>query len=118
VSQRADSALRDVAKAVADATEIEKQMDANPATATFRQQFKEVVGPPFPGYGTPVIPVDTDETSLRHLSTKLRELLTAIQSADTAPTPEQVQAVDANVETSRKTLAAWQALAVKVRGGR
>jgi photosystem II stability/assembly factor-like uncharacterized protein len=117
VSQQASAAAQQIAKAMAEATPIEKRLQttklnpsAPPDVTDFEKKFTAVVGPPPGGYGTPVIPLDTDETSLRHLATKFRELLAAIQSADVAPTPEQVQAVQTNRATMQKTLAQWQVL--------
>jgi photosystem II stability/assembly factor-like uncharacterized protein len=124
-SRKASAAAEEIAKALAEAAPIEKQLQlakagtsantsspnpSNPSVAQFEKQFATIVGPPPAGYGTPVIQVDTDETSLRHLAATFRELLAAMQSADTAPTPEQVRAMEQNRAIMQQTLMQWEAL--------
>jgi photosystem II stability/assembly factor-like uncharacterized protein len=116
-SQKASEAAKEVAKALTEAAPIEKNMQQAKtgatsvgATTAWEKQFGAIVGPTPAGYGTPVIPIDTDETSLRHLAGKLREILGALQSADAAPTPEQLKALDQTLATEKTTLAQWNSL--------
>jgi photosystem II stability/assembly factor-like uncharacterized protein len=83
------------------------------ALARFRGRFEEVAGPKFAGYGPPVIPLQTDFSSLRYLSGAFRGLTQAIESADAAPTAEQLAALKLNQATMAKTMAQWQELLAK-----
>jgi hypothetical protein len=116
-SQLASSVLKDLTTAVASAGNIERQLQkaktnasAAPVIREFEKKFTAVVGPPPGGFGTPVIPVDTDVTSLRHYATEFRNLLAAMQSADVRPTPEQVHALKQDSGAAQQALTKWQAL--------
>jgi hypothetical protein len=62
------------------------------------------------GYGAASTPIDTDTTSLRHLTGKLRAVLYALQSADVAPTADQEAALAHFVQTLSATEQQWNAL--------
>jgi hypothetical protein len=117
-SAQAGFALR---KEMRQLASIEKQLDdleksaqgnaaARTALANFRQRLTPVAGPKPGGYGMPSMPVQTDFSSLRYLSGAFRELTGAIESADAAPTTEQVAALKLDQQTMAKTVAAWQQL--------
>lgn len=120
-SQQAMTGLGTASKALAQGTEIAKQVrDAQPkaagnqalaaALAQFSQRLTAVVGPPPEGYGSPVTPVNTDRTSLRFLQAAFAEVAAAVQSADVAPTTEQANALEQNNKTLQATITAWQQL--------
>jgi hypothetical protein len=120
-SQRAAGSIESLAKPSALASDIAKQLktlqpklkgnnEAEAAVAEFQKKFDGVVGPPPPDYGTPVIPVQTDHTSVRYLQGALRQVQGALQSADAPPTPDQLTALTALEGQSKTTLAQWQQL--------
>jgi photosystem II stability/assembly factor-like uncharacterized protein len=120
-SQRAARDIEELAKPAAQAATIAKQINGlnsklqpNSEAATtvseFRKKFDAIVGPPPPDYGTPVVPVQTDHTSIRYLQGVLRQVQGALQSADAPPTPEQLTALSALEAQAKTTLAQWQQL--------
>lgn len=118
-SMRAAAVLKNVATVTGSAGDVEKQLDTLQkksngalldALQQFHRKFTEVVGPASEGYGRPVTPLETDHTSLRYVSGDLRKVLYVLQSADAAPTPEQLQALSADSALADKTIAQWNAL--------
>lgn len=114
-SQRAAAALQRVAADVAKGTAIEKELnaltgDAKAMAQPFQQKLTAVLGKPGLGYGSPSTPVDTDATSLRHLSSKLGMVLYALQSADAAPTNDQETALAKYEKTFAATEQQWNTL--------
>jgi photosystem II stability/assembly factor-like uncharacterized protein len=123
-SQMVSTVLKDLNEALTSAATIEKQlqtMKANasagtsgaPNLADFEKRFVSIVGPPPGGYGTPVIPVETDETSLRHYAAKCRELIAAMQSADARPTPEQMDFAKKMPGLAQQALTKWKQVAAE-----
>jgi hypothetical protein len=119
VSTRAGSELRKAAGVAASASEVEKQLTASEKSASgallqsllqFHKKFTGVAGPAPQGYGRPVTPLETDHTSIRYLAGDLRKVLSALQSADAAPTPEQLQALNNDTALLNKALAQWNSL--------
>jgi hypothetical protein len=121
LAQQAATALAEVSLASAQALGIREQVQRlelktkdNPALDTalteFDRRLGQTAGPPFPGYGLPVTPLDTDQSSLRHLVTAFTELQAAIESADAAPTREQEAALDKDKATLDSTMTQWQQL--------
>ena len=120
-SQRAAGSIESLAKPSTLAGDIAKQLkalqqqlkgnnEAEAAVAEFQNKFDVVVGPPPPDYGTPVIPVQTDYISVRYLQGALRQVQGALQSADAAPTPDQLKALTVLEGQAKTTLAQWQQL--------
>jgi photosystem II stability/assembly factor-like uncharacterized protein len=120
-SQRSTGLIEALAKPSAQAADIAKQVkslqpklkannEAQSAVAEFQKEFDAVVGPPPPDYGSPVTPVQTDHTSIRYLQGSLRQVQGALQSADAAPTPDQLKALSSLEAQVKTTLAAWQQL--------
>jgi photosystem II stability/assembly factor-like uncharacterized protein len=118
-SMRTAGLLRKVATASGSANDLEKQLDALQknsngeilsALQQFHKKFTEIAGPASQGYGRPVTPLETDHTSLRYLAGDVRKVLGALQSADAAPTPEQLQALANDSALADKAISAWSAL--------
>ena len=113
-SQRASAGMKRVLEAVAKGAAIEKQLTEitteKSAVDVFRQNLTDVLGKADLGYGAPSTPVDTDTTSLRHLSGKLRMVLYGLQSADAAPTQEQESALASFERTLATTEQDWNTL--------
>jgi photosystem II stability/assembly factor-like uncharacterized protein len=107
-SQRAADAVKRLSAAIAKGAAIEKQLadikSEQTAVDAFRQRLTAVLGKADLSYGAASTPIDSDTTSLRHLSAKLRMVLYALQSADVAPTTEQ----EAALALFEKTLAATE----------
>jgi hypothetical protein len=75
----------------------------------YRDSLTALLGKPSPGYGPPTTPLDTDTTSLRHLSSKLLRVLYALQSADVAPTHDQESALAKYEQALVSTEKQWNA---------
>jgi hypothetical protein len=121
VAQQSTAALAEVWLAAAQASAISEQLQHlgprtkdNPALnatrAEFEQRLAKIAGPPFRDYGLPVTPLDTDQTSLRHLVAAFGDLQSAVESADAAPTREQEIALKKNQAALESTRARWQQL--------
>jgi len=121
VARQSSAALGQAWQASAQASAMSEQVQRlelktmdnsalNKALSEFRHSVEEINGPPFPGYGLPVTPVATDQTSLRHLLTAFSELQTAVESADAAPTSEQRAALESNKTVLASTVAKWRRL--------
>ncbi len=110
LSQRLANDAAEVSKAVAQASETEKDLRKlrGPDAATRFAQLEPILGPAPEGYGSPVTPVNTDHTSLRYLAGALGQLYGAVQSADLAPTIEQQKAAQQLEAQMKITLAEWQ----------
>lgn len=115
-SQRAAALVKQAGSEIAKGATIEKQLDDLQAKKTsvpvdrYRQQLTTLLGKADLGYGAPTTPVDTDATSLRHLSAKLRAVLYALQSADAAPTADQEAALahfEQMLTSTEKQWGAW-----------
>jgi photosystem II stability/assembly factor-like uncharacterized protein len=120
-SQKAAGLIESLAKPSVQVADVAKQIkllqpklkvnnEAQAAMAEFQKKFDAVVGPPPPDYGTPVIPVQTDHTSIRYLQGSLRQVQGALQSADAAPTPDQLKALSGLEAQVKSTLEGWQKL--------
>ncbi len=118
-SQKAVAGIQELAKPAAEGGAISRQFsdlqpklklnsELNSAATRFRNELDRVLGPPPGGYGTPVIPVDTNYTSVRYLMGALRQVQGALQSADVAPTPDQLKALDKYLAQEKSTLTAWE----------
>jgi hypothetical protein len=118
-SQKAVAGIQELAKPAAQGSAVARQFnDLEPklkensglssAATEFKNKLDEVLGPPPPSYGTPVIPVDTDYTSVRYVTGALRQVQSAMQSADVAPTPDQLQALDKCLTKEKSTLTGWE----------
>jgi photosystem II stability/assembly factor-like uncharacterized protein len=120
-SQRAAGLGDELAKLLAQGASLSNQIkeltpkiagkaDEQASVAEFQKDMNTVIGPPPPDYGTPVIPVQTDRSSLRYFTAALRQVQGAIQSADAAPTPDQLKALTSLERPARAALAGWQRL--------
>ncbi|HEX6880676.1 MAG TPA: hypothetical protein VF135_09955, partial [Terriglobales bacterium] len=120
-SQQSVAAANQLVKPASQGAAIEKQIselvkqaqekhEVLPALRDFQKKLTEVLGPPPGAYGTPVIPAQTDFTSVRYVLGALRQTQAALQSADVAPTPDQLKALKQYEAQSRSSLANWQAL--------
>jgi photosystem II stability/assembly factor-like uncharacterized protein len=120
-AQQAATSLAEVALASAQASGIREQVQRlelktkdnpalNTALAEFDRRLGQTAGVPFPGYGLPVTPLDTDQSSLRHLATAFTELQAAVESADAAPTREQETALEKDKATLESTMTQWRQL--------
>ena len=118
-SQRAASLGDELAPLLAQGASIKKQMkDLAPklegkselmsSVSELQKDMDTLLGPPPTDYGTPVIPVQTDHASLRYFMTSLRQVQSALQSADAAPTPDQMKALTGLEGPARAALAGWQ----------
>ena len=116
-SQKAFAGMQELSKPAADGASIAKQFselkpklnaELASAGAEFEKRLTEVLGPPPPNYGSPVIPVDNDYPSVRYVLGALRQVQGAMQSADVAPTPDQLKALDKYLAQEKTTLADWQ----------
>jgi photosystem II stability/assembly factor-like uncharacterized protein len=118
-SQRAVAALEELAKPAAQCAEIAKQIkDLQPrikqnaqlasVLAELEKRNGELLGPPLAGYGMAVIPVEMDRTSVRFVMSALRQVQGALQSADAAPTTDQLKALAKYINQSKATLADWE----------
>ncbi len=117
LAQAAD-ALRQANAVLKQIDELRAQTKAHPELAApleqFAAQLSAVAGPARQPYGPPVIPLATDQTSLRHMSEVFSELESAIESADTAPTAEQTAALERYQVKLQSTVAEWQRLSADV----
>jgi hypothetical protein len=118
-SQRAAGLSEELAPLLTQGASINKQLkDLEPklegkselksGVADVQKEMDTLLGPPPPDYGSPVIPVQTDHTSLRYFMTSLRQVQSALQSADAAPTPDQLKALSSLEGPARAALAGWQ----------
>ncbi len=118
-SERATAGIQELAKPAAEGAAIAKQFstlepklkqnpELNSAATEFEQKLNQVLGPPPPNYGTPVIPVNTDYISVRSVMGALRQVQGAMQSADVAPTPDQLKALDKCLAQEKSTLLGWE----------
>jgi hypothetical protein len=118
-SQRAAGLAEELARLLLQGASLNKQFnDLTPklegkdelksSVSEFQKSMDGLLGPPPPDYGTPVIPVQTDHTSIRYFVTSLRQVQSALQSADAAPTPDQLKALSGLEGPARATLAGWQ----------
>jgi photosystem II stability/assembly factor-like uncharacterized protein len=118
-SQRAASVIESLAKPSEQGSgisqhlkELKEKIQANPeaqtASAEFERKLILVLGPPPPEYGSPVIPAETDFTSIRYLQGAVRQVQGALQSADAAPTPDQLKALSTFEAQAKTALAQWQ----------
>ena len=87
---------------------IQANPEAQTASAEFERKLILVLGPPPPEYGSPVIPAETDFTSIRYLQGAVRQVQGALQSADAAPTPDQMKALSTFEAQAKTALAQWQ----------
>ncbi|MBZ5703917.1 MAG: hypothetical protein LAN63_01025 [Acidobacteriia bacterium] len=121
LAQQSAMALAEVSLAFAQASGITEQVQRlelktkdnptiNQALVDFEHRLGQIVGPPFLGYGLPVTPLDTDQSSLRHLVATFTELRAAVESADAAPTREQETALEKDKAALESTMAQWQQL--------
>ena len=120
-AQQAMAGAAETGRAVSQGNELAKQLKdiqskaatndaALAALADFNRKFNAIVGPASEGYGMPVTPVNTDRASLRYLQGAFAEVLGAVQSADVAPTREQMIALSQCQKTQQSTMARWQQL--------
>ena len=120
-SQRTAGLIESLAKPSSQVETISKQIkalepkikanaEAQVAVADFQKKFTTVAGPLPPDYGIPVIPVMTEHTSIRYLQASLRQVQGALQSADTAPTPDQLKALAGLENVAKATIGQWQQL--------
>jgi photosystem II stability/assembly factor-like uncharacterized protein len=121
LAQQGAAALAEVSLASAQASGIREQVQRlelktkdnpalNTALAEFDRRLGQTAGAPFPGYGLPVTPLDSDQSSLRHLVTAFSELQAAVESADAAPIREQETALEKNKATLESTMTQWRQL--------
>ena len=99
-----DKQLKDLAAKVKDNAALSS------ALAQFGRRLTAVLGPSPLNYGAPVIPLETDQTSLRHLLADYSQVLAAVESADAAPTAEQHSALRQGDDTFVGTMAEWKQL--------
>lgn len=120
-SQEAASAIQELSGVATRAADIDRQIrdirlkikdnsDGSAALADFTRKFSSIAGPPPQQYGSPVVPVETDHTSIRYLIGALRQVQGALQSADVAPTPDQLRALQQEKTQMQATLSQWQQL--------
>ena len=113
--------VKELSPEVVKGTAMEKQLKElagkakdNPALAAalgdFSGRLAALLGPPAPNYGAPVFPLETDQTSLRHLLAGFTEVLAAVESADAAPTVEQQSALREDEKTFAITMPEWKKL--------
>jgi len=112
LARRVESLLARVAAAVEAADEAHKRLAANATASALDAEVQALAGPDFGAAVAAAAPAGL--TSLRVLSGTLRNLLAAVDGADTAPSPDVETAV-ANIEPAvEATLAAWGALQARV----
>ncbi|HXZ28872.1 MAG TPA: hypothetical protein VEG08_12840, partial [Terriglobales bacterium] len=120
-AQAAAAKIKELTPEVAKAAAVEKQWRdlaakakdnaaLASALAAFGRRLTAVLGPPATNYGAPVIPLDTDHTSLRHLLADYNTILAAVESADAAPTAEQHSALRQDDDTFAATMTEWKQL--------
>jgi len=120
-AQAAAARIKELSPEVTKAAAMDKQLKElaakakdnaalSGALADFSRRFTALLGPPAPNYGAPVLPLETDQTSLRHLLADFSEVLSAVESADAAPTVEQQSALREDEKTFATTIAEWRKL--------
>ncbi len=120
-AQEAQSVLRDAMRAATQANAVTRQIKELQAKSSlngsisneleqFSRRLSPIAGPAPQDYGAPTTPVETDETSLRHMIGELTGIFSAIESADVAPTADVQAALARAQQTSKATLAEWQQL--------
>ena len=120
-AQAAAARIKELSPEVAKAAAVDKQLKELAAKAkdnaalsgaltAFGGRLAALLGPPPVNYGAPVIPLDKDQTSLRHLLADYNQILAAVESADAAPTAEQQSALRQDDATVAVTLAEWKRL--------
>jgi photosystem II stability/assembly factor-like uncharacterized protein len=113
--------IKELSPEVLKGTAMEKQLKDLAAKATndgalssaladFSRRLLAVLGPPPLTYGEPVLPLETDQTSLRHLLAGFTEVMNAVESADAAPTVEQESALRQDEKTFAATMPEWKKL--------
>ena len=120
-AQRAMSASAEIEAALAQEGKLIKQLDTSQSKAKgnaeitaalqhFKEQIALVAGRPAEGFGSATQVLNRDRTSLRYLQTAFSEIASAIESADTAPTPERISALENDSRTLQSTMARWHEL--------
>ncbi len=119
-SQKASETSTELGRSVAQAASISRQLRDARAKAKdnaaiiaaldkFEQRMTELAGKEQTGFGAGAVEtISTDETSLRRLSGIAGQVLGALQSADTAPTADQLAALDRVQKAAATTTAQWQ----------
>jgi hypothetical protein len=118
------AALAQVSKASTQAAKLNDQIERAKLKSTgnnelleslnqFEEKLMPILGPAPAHYGPSVTPVDTDESSLRHLIETFSILEYALESADAAPTLEQHDALQSDLTILNSTLAHWEELATR-----
>ncbi len=124
VAQKCTTAVAEISHASTQASSINEQAQRlelktkdnpaiNQALADLERRLAPIIGPLARGYGLAVIPLDTDQTSLRHLFAAFSELKSAVESADAAPTAEQLAALEKNKNALQSTISQWQQLLLR-----
>jgi photosystem II stability/assembly factor-like uncharacterized protein len=118
-SQKAAAAQAEISRASAQAAGINRQIKELQSTSKsdaattaalekFSQRVGDVAGRGADSFGGRVVAVYTEQTCLRHLGKYFAKIHAAVQSAPTAPTPDQLNALEQNSKTLQSTLAEWQ----------
>ena len=115
---RASHALAEAGAASSKATAISRQLqelqvkakdntEASAALKTFEINFTKIAGPAPGGYGEPSFAPNTDFSSLQYLQGTLGTVFYAVESADAAPTTEQLTALSEAGRTLTETLSSF-----------
>jgi photosystem II stability/assembly factor-like uncharacterized protein len=119
-SQKVSATSASLARSVAQSANISRQIREaktkakdNASISTeldkFEQRMTEVAGKEAaPFAGGPVETISTDETSLRRLAGISGQISGALQSADAAPTSDQLAALDRVTKTIDTTMQQWR----------
>jgi hypothetical protein len=119
-SQKAAAASAELSRSSAQAANIIRQVRElqtkakdnaalSAALEKFDQRVTDVAGKEAAGFGAGAVEtISTDETSLRRLAGIAGQVLGALQSADAAPTADQLAALDHVEKTEGTTTAQWQ----------
>jgi len=77
------------------------------------KKINSIAGAPPENFGGPVTPVTTDFTSFRYLQGAIGGVMSAVESADLAPTAEHLRAIEQHKSALNTALQLWQQFMVR-----
>jgi len=105
--------LRDLQKKFTDDQKLKADVKLSTMINDMVKKINSIAGAPPEGFGGPVTPVSTDFTSFRYLQGAIGGVMSAVESADLAPTAEHLRALEQHKSTLSTALQQWQQLMVR-----